>query len=165
MDEDVAQLERIAREVRAFLEPHWAEWHRKTGSLKGLRSLSQGTCGRSSRFLVEVLREAGFDARPAFGCPIGCDCGFCAPEGTRGHIWVVVRDPPRIVDVTADQFGDAPVIVTGMDDPRYQEGHDRAGPEWIEDRERVTRRLLPLWRARVEKKAPDGAMRQTGERA
>lgn len=168
MAEDSARLERIAGEVRAFLEPHWAEWHRKAGSPEGQHSLSEGTCGRSSRFMVEVLREAGLKARMAFGCPIGCDCGFCAPQGTRGHAWVVVRDPARIVDITADQFGDAPVIVTGMDDPRYHEGHDRADPEWIENRERVMQRLMPLWRARglnADKvRASDDAMRQTGER-
>ncbi len=169
MADGVARLERLAQEVRAFLASHWAEWHREAGSPEGRRTLSTGTCGRTSRLLVEVLRDAGFEARMAFGCPIGCDCGYCVGHVTRGHVWVVVRDPARIVDITADQFGDAPVIITGMDDPRYHEGHDRTEPEWIEDRERVTRRLMPLWQAHGlddgKSRASDGAMRKTGERA
>ncbi|MDQ2089623.1 hypothetical protein [Marimonas arenosa] len=134
--------------MRAFLEPHWAVWHARTGSPEGRRTLSEGTCGRSSRFLCEVLRRDGFEAELVFGSPVECDCGFRTEAGWKGHGWVLVREPARIVDLTADQFGAAPVIVTGIDDPRYRAGHDIAGPGWIAERQRVARTLLRAWDAR-----------------
>lgn len=168
-DPRAAELEAIAREVRGFLEPHWADWHRKSGSPEGRRTLSEGTCGRSSRFLVEVLRAAGFEARMAFGSPVECDCGFHSAQGWKGHGWVVVEAPARIIDITADQFGDAPVVVALPGDPRYREGHDIAGEGWIAERQRVARALLPHWQARqlagAGGLAPEGARKQTGDRA
>ena len=102
------EIERLAADVRAFLEPHWAAWHARAGSPEGRRTLSEGTCGRSSVFLVGVLREAGFKARAAFGSPVECDCGYRTERGWKGHGWVVVEEPATIVDVTADQILEDP---------------------------------------------------------
>ena len=141
------EIERLAADVRAFLEPHWAAWHARAGSPEGRRTLSEGTCGRSSVFLVGVLREAGFKARAAFGSPVECDCGYRTERGWKGHGWVVVDAPAAIVDVTADQFGDDAVIVTEPDDPRYREGHDVAGQGWVAERQKVARGLMRDWLA------------------
>ncbi|WP_137702716.1 hypothetical protein [Marimonas lutisalis] len=148
MSEAAQRLEALVREVRAFLESHWAAWHQHAGAPEGRRTLSEGTCGRSSMFLVQVLRDAGFQAEAAFGSPVEGDCGFRTGKGWKGHGWVIVKAPARIVDITADQFGDCPVIVTGPDDPRYCAGQDVAGQGWIAERQRVARELMQLWRAR-----------------
>jgi hypothetical protein len=144
----IARLERLVREVRAFLEPHWADWHVHAGSPEGRRTLSEGTCGRSGQFLYEVLRREGFEAALAFGSPVECDCGFHSLAGWKGHAWVVVKEPARIVDVTADQFGAQPVIVTDPGDARYRAGHDVAGQQWIADRQKVAGQLMRDWAAR-----------------
>ncbi|UYV37534.1 hypothetical protein N4R57_21865 [Rhodobacteraceae bacterium D3-12] len=49
--------------------------------------------------------------------------------------------------MTADQFGDAPVVVAPLDDPRYRRGADVAEPHWIAERQRVAEELMDLWRA------------------
>lgn len=148
-----ARLERLAHEVRAFLEPRWAEWFAHAGSPEGRKTLSEGTCERSGQFLCEVLRHEGFEAGLAFGSPVECDCGFHSAMGWKGHVWVVVKEPARIVDVTADQFGAPPVIVTTWDDARYRAGHDVAGQDWIADRQEVARQLVRDWEARRAKPA------------
>jgi len=151
------ELERLAHDARAFLEPHWIVWHRKAGSPSGRRTLSEGTCGRSSRFLHELLQTQGFEAEMVFGSPVECACGFRTAEGWKGHGWVVVKDPACIVDLTADQFGADPVIVTTPDDPRYKAGHDMADVDWIAERERVARELIQDWNARSLASASESA--------
>lgn len=145
MSDERARLEALARQVRGFLEPHWAEWHRRAGSLP-MVSDSQGTCGRSSLFLRDVLRGAGFDAEFAAGSPVEHHKGFRSKDGWHGHAWV--RAGGWIVDVTADQFGGPAVLMTGADDPRYSEGTDTAEPEFIAIRQAVARDLMTAWHAR-----------------
>lgn len=144
-DPRLGVLTQLAHEVRAFLEPQWEQWYHKAGSPEGRRTISEGTCGRSSRFLYEVLKAEGYDAEMAFGSPVECDCGFNAPEGWKGHVWVEVRDPACLIDLTADQFGAAAVIVTTRDDPRYVRGHDVAGPGWRAERQRVAKVMMKQW--------------------
>lgn len=157
METNLARLERLAHEVRGFLEPHWAAWHAHAGAPEGRRTLSEGTCGRSSRFLAEVLRREGFEVETVFGSPVEGDCGFLTEEGWKGHGWVLVKAPARIVDLTADQFGANPVIVTAPDDPRYATGHDVAGPGWKAERQRVARALMRDWDARGLAQAGENA--------
>lgn len=145
-DEQLEGIVRLAHEVRAFLEPQWAAWHRKRGSPPGKRTMSEGTCGRSSRFLYEVLRAEGFDAEMAFGSPVGCDCGYLSDAGWKGHAWVELSAPACIIDLTADQFGAESVVVTAPDDPRYRRGEDVAAPDWIAERQRVAAELMDAWR-------------------
>ena len=145
MTNRLGKLEELARECRRFLEPHWAAWHSKAGSPEGRRTLSEGTCGRSSAFLCDLLKRQGFEAETVFGSPVECDCGFLTAEGWRGHGWVRVTAPDCIIDLTADQFGAAPVIVTASDDPRYRAGHDVAGDGWKAERQRVARELMRDW--------------------
>jgi len=144
-DPRLAAITQLAYDVRAFLEPHWERWHQKSGSPEGRRTISEGTCGRSSRFLCEVLRAEGFDAEMAFGSPVECDCGFNAPEGWKGHVWVEIHDPACLIDLTADQFGAAAVIVCSRDDPRYVRGQDVAGPGWRAERQRLAREMMKQW--------------------
>lgn len=115
----------LARAARTFLEPVWRQWHAADGGIVPA-ILSQGVCGRSSLFLREVLRSEGFSADWKSGAG---DCGYLHGEAWRGHAWVVTGN--RIVDITADQFGQPPVAMTTADDRRYRAGADRADPEAV----------------------------------
>ena len=140
-------LVRWGRAVRQFLIPHGREWRLPTSS-RG-EPLSSGTCGRSSLLLTRVLQnELALDARWACGSP-GEDGtsphGYFDGSGWRGHAWVIVGQ--RIVDVTADQFGDPPVVVTSASDARYAEGPDLALAEHKASRIVTAERLFSLWLA------------------
>ena len=147
-EQRLAVLTTLASAARTFLEPHWEAWYRHIGSPEGQRTFSEGTCGRSSTFLCDLLRSEGYSARVAYGSPVECDCGFRTAAGWKGHGWVVVEDPACIIDLTADQFGAPPVIVTGLDDPRFCEGHDVAGQGWIAQRQRAAKDLMQDWQVR-----------------
>lgn len=102
----------LAARVRAFLEPVWVEWHRARGGNLPV-PLSRFTCGRSSLFLKRVLES---DAESWHARPQG-HFGFHTGNEWSSHAWVECGD--LIIDITADQFGDAPIIVTEAPDPRY----------------------------------------------
>lgn len=139
------RIEAIARAVRAFLEPRWADWHLHEGS-PSLKTPSQGTCGRSSLFLRDVLRSHGFQAEFVAGTPSEGDEGFRCGAVWCGHAWVECAG--WIVDVTADQFGDDPVIVTYVGDQRYKAGVDGSAPEFLARRQKVAWRLMVDWNER-----------------
>lgn len=75
-----------------------------------------------------------------------------------------VETPACVVDVTADQFGDAAVIVARPDDPRYREGHDIAGPGWIAERQRAAQELMRLWQHEARIEWSGGSRGETGQR-
>jgi hypothetical protein len=91
------ELRRIASAVRAIIE-EYASAHDHDIMFQ---SFPRGTCGPVSellgRYLVEVAR---------------LDAGYVCAEwlGDGSHAWIEVDG--IIVDITADQFGQAPVIVT-----------------------------------------------------
>ena len=162
-----ADIKTIATQARAFLEPVWLVWqHQEARPLTDLPS--RQTSGRSSLFLRDALRLAGQPAEWINGIPrvteqgpvIG-DFGFCAGGRWESHAWVTC--PGWIVDVTADQFGAAPVIVTADPDPRY---NPRAGEitsaAAIAVPQRAVARIWPAWLAlqagnlAVGQQKPDG---------
>jgi hypothetical protein len=136
------RLRQIAEAVRGFLEPYWADWHRQNGSPSVL-TLSQGTCGRSSLFLPDVLRARGLPAEFAIGCPSEGAQGFRMGSVWHGHAWVECIG--WIVDVTADQFKEPKVVVTRVEDPRYRAGTDAAEPEFQQLRQQTAQRLFAKW--------------------
>jgi hypothetical protein len=118
-------LRQLAIEVRAFLAPHWREWHAKWGP-PNPQTPSQWTCSRSAAFLAFALEQAGSPAWVASGRP-GIDLqappsGFFAGDHWEDHAWVVCGD--RIIDITADQFGEAEVVIADLSDARYRAGQD-----------------------------------------
>jgi hypothetical protein len=139
----------LAISVRAFLEPAWRQWQ------PGVDPASKNTCGRSSLFLERVLRQAGHEASWTNGVPRlsedGPDLGpFGFFTGVRweSHAWVECGG--IIVDVTADQFGAPPVIVTPANDPRYgAQTFETANAEAIAARHRVVDALWQGWLARA----------------
>jgi len=141
-------LHAIAATVRAFLEPSWRRWQ------PGAEPPSKNTCGRSSLFLQRVLADRGHKATWTNGIP---RLGENAPElgpfgffsGTRweSHAWVECDG--FIVDVTADQFGARPVLVTPATDPSYgARTLDTASPEAVAARQRTVDELWQDWLAR-----------------
>ena len=138
------RLSAIARRVRRFLEPQWWCWRGAEGrSARG--HLSQGTCDRSSLFLLRVLEEEGLDARFVIGAPSKGPHGYFAAGTWRGHAWVECEG--FILDLTADQFGAPAVQVIPADDPRYSGSEDVSDAEVVLRRTEMARQLLVRWRA------------------
>jgi hypothetical protein len=140
-DESERRLFLIALQARAFLEPAWLEWHASSGG-DIPAPLSRSTCGRSSLFLKRVLQTLnpfpGVEPRATFG--------FHAGNEWKSHAWVEIGG--HIIDLTADQFGDEPVIVTARPDPRYQKGVcDSDYPEFVRAHRRAVERLWARWQA------------------
>lgn len=139
-----ARLERIAGDLRRFLEPHWALRNARNGT-PGLRPVSLGACGHSSLLLTIILREAGDQADFQTGSPLSGDYGFHTANGWRGHAWV--RCGGFIVDITADQFGGPEIRVTNRRDTRYRAGEDVASVEAGLTRQREAEAMLDAWHA------------------
>ncbi len=136
-DTDERRLFLLALRARAFLEPVWLEWHTANGG--DIPSpLSRSTCGRSSLFLKRILHAEfpGLTPRAWFG--------FHAGHDWQSHAWVEAGE--YLIDLTADQFGDEPVIVAPRPDPRYQKGVcDSAYPEFARAHRRSVERLWQRW--------------------
>ncbi|GLK86295.1 hypothetical protein [Ancylobacter defluvii] len=145
------RLHEIATAARSFLEAIWPEWHAAWGETPMV--MSRGTCGRSSLFLIGILQEHGLPAHWVSGTPrLGDDEPEVGPHGFfdgrqwQAHAWV--RQHDMIIDVTADQFGAAPVLVVAATDRRYAEGcGDTALPEFAAVRQKAVVALLPRWHA------------------
>jgi len=120
----------VATTARTFLLPHWSRWHHLWGPPPPAISY-QWTCVRSSVFLVKALHRCGIEARLQSGQPpkkapgvAGEDCGLFTAEGWVGHAWVEASG--FVVDITADQFGHAPVVVLPAADTTYRPAQDEA---------------------------------------
>lgn len=145
------EIQRIASVARLFIEPVWGRWHRSRGHAS-LHPPARYTCGRTSLFLRDVLRHEGYPAEWMSGTPYAggrgapdAACGFHSGTRWEGHAWVV--SGKIIVDITADQFGDNPVVVTSTSDARYVGSMDLADPAAIEARREAVVALWPDWMA------------------
>jgi hypothetical protein len=143
----MAALDAIVHAARVFLESRWPAWHRRWGPPHPACA-SQWTCIRSSLFVRKVLGQVGIGATIASGVPNARErCGFFDGVSWNSHAWV--RTAGAIVDVTADQFSAADVIITPISDSRYRAGLepdarlsagqsaiaavDAIWPDWIEE--------------------------------
>jgi hypothetical protein len=146
----IHQLFQIAVSARHFIEPVWDEWHRAQGPDRPSPA-SAFTCGRTSLFLVKVLQTDGFEAEWQSGTPRLSEegpelgpYGFHSGNRWESHAWVCCDG--LIVDITADQFGAEPVIVTSTTDERYRAGDkDTAPPSSIEARRKAVDDIWPRW--------------------
>lgn len=137
----------LATDVRAFLEPVWQDWHRAWGGDQPAIP-SESTCGRSSLFLQRALIHVGIAAEWVSGVPapnsVGQKIGFFDGSYRRSHAWVECQG--FVVDVTADQFGAAPVTVCPFDADRYRKGTgDAALPEFASARASAVAAIWPVW--------------------
>lgn len=150
-------LFRIATNVRVFLETVWPSWHQSKGmSVPAIPS--SNTCGRSSLFLTRVLGDLGLASEWANGIPRhdenGPDLGpygFHSRARWESHSWVECKG--FILDVTADQFGARPVIVTEINDARYgKHTNDVASEEARREREHDVEAIWLAWLETFERK-------------
>jgi hypothetical protein len=130
---------RLAEDTRARLEPLWDEWRRERGR-PDPETPSAGMCRFTAQLLARLLAEAGLgewtvqggsphaDYGPEAFRHLGAgEGGIIDPSGAwRGHYWAFRQADGTIADVTADQFGHGPVIVTSSDDPRYRANYRQA---------------------------------------
>lgn len=93
---DTDALTRIARCARVTLERH-----ARTGTDFTFQNFPRGTCGPTSEILGRYLIGAG--------CPQDQVRYVCGMKGGKSHAWLQVNGV--IVDITADQFGEPPVII------------------------------------------------------
>jgi hypothetical protein len=120
------EITELLVEIRQFLEPYWLVAHQGWGDIPD--PLSRWMCRYTSLFLATVLRETYCDTdwqiiggRPAqaVNATAQTQVGIFACDGTwNDHCWV--EGDGRILDLTADQFGYSPVIVTAISDRRYR---------------------------------------------
>ncbi len=131
------------------MEPMWDAWLAAEPWRCGVTP-SAGACGRTSLFVRDVLRRQGHESQWSNGVPrrsetspIG-DLGFLARGRWESHAWVTCQG--WIVDITADQFGAEPVIVTPATDPRYAANNlDTADAESIARRQTAAESLMGAW--------------------
>ncbi|WNZ24543.1 hypothetical protein HJG54_17910 [Leptolyngbya sp. NK1-12] len=150
----ISEVTTFAFTVRQFLEPHWLAAHQGWNEIPS--PLSRWMCRYSSIFLVMLLRELQSEhvweivgGRPPQDMDgtlqaqvgmLGCDGIWC------DHCWV--KGNELIIDLTADQFGHAPVIVTHTSDQRYRA--NLAEIDLEKDLQKLQRRpmqWLSAWRA------------------
>jgi hypothetical protein len=152
-----AALIRIAGAVRRFLEPAWLEWHRAWGEMPAVAS--RWTDTRSSAFLQKVLeQDFGLDSAWRSGTPHllpdgpdDCPYGFQTAQGWEAHAWVEADG--HILDLTLDQFGEAPVVVVPLPDLRYGAGSGSSAlPAFSAGRSQALEELWPRWLASEERR-------------
>lgn len=150
-------LRSLAVTARSFLLPHWSRWHQLWGPPAPLVK-SQWTCVRSSMFLAKVLQDQGIKAvlqsgqAPSASSGITAEeCGLLTVDGWMGHAWVEANG--FIIDITADQFGHAPVVVKSAGDPAYRPARDeryRIAP--TKTNAAAVNEIWPLWRKHIERR-------------
>lgn len=145
------EIGRIASDVRLFIEPIWRRWHLLAGRALP-HPLSRFTCGRTSLFLRDVLRHEGYSAEWVSGTPYAGESnapvsasGYFTGFRWEGHAWVV--SGKNIVDITADQFGCDPIVITSVEDNRYVGSKDLANPDAVNARNEAVTALWPKWQA------------------
>jgi hypothetical protein len=152
---DAARIAAIAGAAREFLLPRWRRWHCQWGPPEPA-TLSQWTCLRSSAFLCLVLGEAGIAARVESGvpdpaAPADDGCGYWSEGPWVSHGWVAGTG--FIADITSDQFGGPPVVVTAELDVRYRAGRSPATTLSITERGALAiEELAHEWRLAPERR-------------
>jgi hypothetical protein len=114
-DDERLKLYRIARMVRRFLETRWLEKQSVpfTSGIIGYIP-SRGMCVDTAGFLTPILREWH---HPQWNCMSG---SYINRQGTpMSHCWSSNADLDVILDLTADQFNDAAIVITSLSDRRY----------------------------------------------
>lgn len=140
MDDD--DLQGLLAEIREFLEPGWRAFKdERHPGWEERESLSFGMCRFTAAFLRPVLQEAtgrkwsvacgmsqfhpsdpGWDRRNGKPASSFASCDGkggmqTADGGWIDHYWLT--DGSMIVDLTADQAGWQPILVTDVKDSRY----------------------------------------------
>ena len=142
--------------LRPFLELRWQEKH-LTWQQDIPDILSSFMCRYTSIFLQQVLAMernintiivGGRPIRELHGTPYGkygfIDRHHCWYD----HCWLETKH--LIIDLTADQFGDLPIIITPKRDRRYRANLDEYDPRLkyaLIELSRTSDRWLQMWRS------------------
>jgi hypothetical protein len=157
--QDADTLRDLAASVRAFLTPHWLAWHAAWGPPEP-RCLSQWTCLRSSAVLARAALHRGIDAALRSGAGGASGAGFRHGGTWHSHGWVQAGD--WIVDITADQFSQPPIVVVPGCDVRYRAGMDAARRlPMTQAALDAVERLWPMWVAAGQVRSPGTARSAT----
>lgn len=122
----VDDLFSLSFKMRRFLEPLWEQKHKKWGE-NIPKPVSRFMCRYTSIFVKQILQQynqtnlvisAGRPKKNYEGTSQG-KYGFLSKNGCwYDHCWV--ETDKLIVDLTSDQFGDSPIIITAKSDRRYK---------------------------------------------
>lgn len=113
------ELGEYVSKIRIFLEPLWLKAHEAWADEPVPNPPSKYMCRYSCLFLQRVLKDAGYGdwhiflGRPTTPELHGTENGVFGYRSTDGkwydHAWLI-KDS-ILIDITADQYGDMPVIV------------------------------------------------------
>lgn len=113
--------------VRKFLEPLWIKTHEAWADEPIPTPPSKYMCRYSCLFLQRVLKDAGYgDWRICLGRPLSPELegtsqgqyGYRSSDGKwYDHAWLTKDD--ILLDITADQYGDPPVIISSSASGKY----------------------------------------------
>jgi hypothetical protein len=104
--------------LRAALEGYWAAWAEEKGRPEAATGAT--LCRFTAAFLVRMLKGR-WRVKGGEAYLPGDAAGFFDGKNWHGHYWVT--DGQRIVDLTANQFGADPIVITTANDPRYCENY------------------------------------------
>lgn len=128
LNESITDLYSL-KKIRSFLETKW----------DNTNPLSQ--CIRTTYFLQKILggKIAGGWVSSN---PLASDKGGFKDQNGKWnfHYWLVLDN--QIVDLTADQFGESPIIITSIKDHRY---HSTATSQDIKQDFRFTPEIVDNW--------------------
>jgi hypothetical protein len=134
-EEEVLQ---IVSDTRERLEPLWDEWRRERGRPEPACP-SEGMCRFAAQLLARRLTQAQIGDWIVTGGAPQSDYGLEAfrhlkagdggiqdsTDAWQGHYWALRPADGLIADVTADQFGHDPVVVTDTSDSRYRPNYKK----------------------------------------
>jgi hypothetical protein len=127
----------IAKTIRALLEKKWISDQRNQdwyGSYS-LYAPSRGKCGLSASLLYRILRD---HHHPKWDY---ISSNYIDREGCyQGHAWNSNPELGLILDITADQFNDMPIVIATLPDRRYHPAEP--SNHFVTDHI-----YLPLWEA------------------
>lgn len=151
-------LKFFLQDIRRFLEPVWITTHKSWGDAPVPDPPSKYMCRYSCLFLQHLLRRHVFGQwRIELGRPPSPDLngtqqgnfGYHAKNGWHDHAWLV-RDGV-ILDITADQYGDAPIIISSITSSKYNA--NLSEDDVATDLEELKKRILSwvdMWSQQAE---------------
>lgn len=120
-------LKDFVGDIRSFLEPIWVKAHEGWADEPVPTPPSKYMCRYSCLFLKQVLNDAGYGEWQVYlGRPPSQELhgtaqgqfGYQSADGKwYDHAWLIKGD--TLIDITADQYGDMPVIVCNFVPEKY----------------------------------------------